>query len=152
MIRRANILITLLALTVFISIAGREGSCQNLAFPIDPEGMKVMDRVCDRFFINNKPVVVYAIMYNRGKCTCVDVFKGTEGPRTMIWKKVYTWKPATEGSSPACFPFPSLLKSYIEEPAISFSIVNDMKYHDGQVNFHLTYDVTKGTFKESWSD
>lgn len=127
------------------------GFCQNLEFPPDPPGVKIIDRACETVAKGNNLTGFYAVMYNADKNTVIEIYIGQDAPGHMKWKKIRTWKLVFQ-NSPILLRTPSLISIREEDNEVFFSFVDDLKYREGKVHISLIYNIKSGKFKEAWAD
>ena len=117
------------------------------AFPADPSGVVIQDRLYDTFEIGGKSFEIYAVIYAKGEGdSFVDIYSGDPGVTGMDWKKLHTW-PIPKGPNDI-----NVLNSTESEGHIQFISTSWFIYDEGRALPVLDYNPKTGAFEESLVD
>jgi hypothetical protein len=118
------------------------------AFPPDPQGVTVSDRLYQQFELENASLDLYAVMYPHGSDVLrVDVYSGIRVDEGMEWKKLHAWD-VPKGPDTI-----DVLTAYLYEgTTIQLVSTSWFAYVEGRAVPVLSYNPKLGTFEESLQD
>lgn len=117
------------------------------AFPPDPAGVTVIDRVYEELEMGQQTHNIYAVLYlTGGRNSQLDIYSGKSVPAGREWKKLYSWK-LLRGPEKV-----SVLSAQVHEQEIQIAVHDWFKYVEARAIPVLHYYPKTGKFSEQMAD
>ena len=111
------------------------------AFPPDPAGVAIADRLYEQLEVGETTYDIYAVMYEtKDAKTKVDIYRGVGETEGMEWSKLYSW------DVPRGPDIIGVLGAGVFEGYIQFHVSSWFKYVEARAVPVLEYNPVNGKF------